>query len=236
MNPKLSFEYELIDYYETYKNIQIYNDNDTLIAACDFVLGASCGTFEFFDYYIDDIIQINETYSIMIHQTANVNNLCGDYIINNKINITASKTLANQDVKRDFFNVRSITTIITCTSIIVIVIGCCACYWYNCCKKYEKKYIQDLDMVIKVIRLVVVDLMVYMLVQVLYQFQMIIIIIIIKEMNHIRVICGDEDRQHHKFPEYSNEHLQEHLQEQIHFEPKLPELIENENEEKSTKW
>ncbi len=53
-----------------------------------------------------------------------------------------------------------------------------------------------------------------------------------RDESYTSYICGDEDSQHHKLPEYSNEHLQQ----QIHFEPKIPELIENENEEKSTKW
>eukprot|EP01083_Nonionella_stella_P186239 681308_1 len=49
-----------------------------------------------------------------------------------------------------------------------------------------------------------------------------------RDESYMSYIYGDEDSEHHKLPEYSNEHLQE----QIHFEPKLPELIENDNEEK----
>eukprot|EP01083_Nonionella_stella_P190126 704299_1 len=91
MNPKLSFEYELIyifDYDNIYENIQIYDDNNTLIATCGG--GQACGTFDscLIDYDIDDIIPMDETYSIMIHQTANVNNLCGDYILNAVLTLT----------------------------------------------------------------------------------------------------------------------------------------------------
>eukprot|EP01083_Nonionella_stella_P190127 704300_1 len=114
MDPQLSFEYELIyifDYDNIYENIQIYDDNNTLIATCGG--GQACGTFDscLIDYDIDDIIPMDETYSIMIHQTANVNNLCGDYILNAVLTLTCItdnintsivyETLDNQCGKRE---------------------------------------------------------------------------------------------------------------------------------------
>eukprot|EP00481_Brizalina_sp_1-RS-2013_P003077 TRINITY_DN8331_c0_g1_i1.p1 TRINITY_DN8331_c0_g1~~TRINITY_DN8331_c0_g1_i1.p1 ORF type:complete len:108 (-),score=11.12 TRINITY_DN8331_c0_g1_i1:191-514(-) len=44
-------------------------------------------------------------------------------------------------------------------------------------------------------------------------------------------IYGDDDSEHHKLPEYSNTDNQNENNNQ-HFEPKLPELVENDNEEK----
>eukprot|EP01083_Nonionella_stella_P015819 44271_1 len=88
IDPRISFDYQVIDHDQTYENIQIYDDNNTLIATCGG--GQACGTFDscLIDYDIDDIIPMDETYSIMIHQTANVNNLCGDYILNAVLTLT----------------------------------------------------------------------------------------------------------------------------------------------------
>eukprot|EP00483_Globobulimina_turgida_P000768 UN00768 len=47
-----------------------------------------------------------------------------------------------------------------------------------------------------------------------------------RDESYMSYIYGDEDSQHHKLPEYSNEHVNEH----VVFEPKLTELAEDDED------
>eukprot|EP01083_Nonionella_stella_P248107 859375_1 len=104
IDPRISFDYQVIDHDQTYENIQIYDNIDMIIATCNLYNASeniNCSTFSscVSDYYlffdIDDVIQMDETYSFRIHQTAYVDNLCNDYIFNAVLTLTCGSNNLN---------------------------------------------------------------------------------------------------------------------------------------------